>query len=219
MNPMQGGLASMGAGQPTMPPVVEEQRAMPPMGGQEMPSERPQEPISTEQDGAALAQAVVGRAQGDIGAAVAILDTAKAMLMQSGQEEPMMMAGGGPLYAEDGMPLTDAETMKQMIMNSLRENPVLNSEGAYNITSPMGQNVRTAVSQLSNDVLGRDVSDNRTTSGRGLSDKDLQNYMNMNSETGRGLSDKDLQNYMNMNSDKSTQEAANAAIAYQMSLR
>ena len=219
MNPMQGGLASMRAGQPTMPPVVEEQRAMPPMGGQEMPSERPQEPISTEQDGAALAQAVVGRAQGDIGTAVAILDTAKAMLMQSGQEEPMMMAGGGPLYAEDGMPLTDAETMKQMIMNSLRENPVLNSEGAYNITSPMGQNVRTAVSQLSNDVLGRDVSDNRTTSGRGLSDKDLQNYMNMNSETGRTLSEKDLQNYMNMNSDKSTQEAANAAIAYQMSLR
>ena len=26
----------------------------------------------------------------------------------------------------------------------------------------MGQNVRTAVSQLSNDVLGRDVSDNRS---------------------------------------------------------
>ena len=208
--PMQGGLASMGSGQPTMPPVVEEQRAMPPMGGQEMPSERPQEPVSAEQDGAALAQAVVGRANGDIGTAIDILDNAKAMLMQSGQEEPMMMADGGglnpgltalakeepelvekitgkplpenmnmggPLYAQDGMPLTDAETMKQMIMNSLRENPVLNSEGAYNITSPMGTNVRTAVSQLSNDVLGRDVSDNRT------------------------------------------QEAANAAIAYQMSLR
>ena len=69
---------------------------------------------------------------------------------------------GGPLYAEDGMPLTDTETMKQMIMNSIRENPMLNSEGAYNITSPMGTNVRTAVSQLSNDVLGRDVSDNRS---------------------------------------------------------
>jgi len=256
MNPMQGGLASMGGTNPTMPPVVDDQRAMPPMGGQEMPSERPQEPVSTEQDGAALAQAVVGRAQGDIGAAVAILDTAKAMLMQSGQEEPMMMADGGelnpglqalqktnpevvdkilkremggPLYAEEGMPLTDAETMKQMIMNSLRENPVLNSEGAYNITSPMGTNVRTAVSQLSNDVLGRDVSDNRTTSGRGLSDKDLQNYMNMNSETGRTLSEKDLRNYMNEIADTvaissnpkvtNTQEAANAAIAYQMSLR
>ena len=224
--PMQGGLASMGSGQPTMPPVVDDQMSMPPMGGQEMPSEQPQE-MSIEQDAAMLAEATIGRTGGDPQAAVAILDTAKAMLMQGGQEEPMMMAGGGalnpglqalqktnpevvdkilkremggPLYAEDGMPLTDTETMKQMIMNSIRENPMLNSEGAYNITSPMGTNVRTAVSQLSNDVLGRDVSDNRTTSGRGLSDKDLQNYMNMNS-------------------DKSTQEAANAAIAYQMSLR
>ena len=191
--PMQGGLASMGAGQPTMPPVVDDQMSMPPMGGQEMPSEQPQEQgMSIEQDAAMLAEATIGRTGGDSQAAVAILDTAKAMLMQSGQEEPMMMAGGGalkpvpegnkglgklpedvrnrmgymnmggPLYAEDGMPLTDAETMKQMIMNSLRENPVLNSEGAYNITSPMGQNVRTAVSQLSNDVLGRDVSDNRS---------------------------------------------------------
>ena len=192
--PMQGGLASMGSGQPTMPPVVEEQRAMPPMGGQEMPSEQPQE-MSIEQDAAMLAEATIGRTGGDPQAAVAILDTAKAMLMQGGQEEPMMMAGGGglnpgltalakkepelvekitgkplpknmnmggPLYAQDGMSLTDAETMKQMIMNSLRENPMLNSEGAYNITSPMGTNVRTAVSQLSNDVLGRDVSDNRS---------------------------------------------------------
>ena len=194
--PMQGGLASMGSGQPTMPPVVEEQRAMPPMGGQEMPSEQPQE-MSIEQDAAMLAEATIGRTGGDPQAAVAILDTAKAMLMQGGQEEPMMMSDGGalnpglqalqktnpevvdkilkremggPLYAQDGMPLTqfgrrattDTETMKQMIMNSIRENPMLNSEGAYNITSPMGTNVRTAVSQLSNDVLGRDVSDNRS---------------------------------------------------------
>ena len=28
---------------------------------------------------------------------------------------------GGPLYAEEGMPLTDTETMKQMIMNSIKE--------------------------------------------------------------------------------------------------
>jgi hypothetical protein len=83
---------------------------------------------------------------------------------------------GGPLYAQEGMPLTDTDTMKQMIMNSIRENPMLNSEGANSI-SPMGYNVRTAVSQLGNDVLGMDPS------------------------------------------DKSTQEAANAAIAYQMSLR
>jgi len=152
------------------------------MGGEEPP-------MNVEQDAMMLAEAVVGRTQGDVQSAIDVLDTAKAMLMQSGQEEPMMMAGGGalnpglqalqktnpevvdkilkremggPLYAEEGMPLTDTETMKQMIMNSIRENPMLNSEGAYNITSPMGTNVRTAVSQLSNDVLGRDVSDNRS---------------------------------------------------------
>ena len=112
-----------------------------------MPSEQPQKQgMSIEQDAAMLAEATIGRTGGDPQAAVAILDTAKAMLMQGGQEEPMMMAGGGalnpglqalqktnpevvdkilkremggPLYAEDGMPLTDAETMKQMIMNSL----------------------------------------------------------------------------------------------------
>ena len=96
--PMQGGLASMGAGQPTMPPVVDDQMSMPPMGGQEMPSEQPQEQgMSIEQDAAMLAEATIGRTGGDPQAAVAILDTAKAMLMQSGQEEPMMMAGGGAL--------------------------------------------------------------------------------------------------------------------------
>ena len=199
MNPMQGGLASMGGTNPTMPPVVEEQRAMPPMGGQEMPSEQPQEPVSAEQDGAALAQAVVGRANGDIGTAIDILDNAKAMLMQSGQEEPMMMAGGGelnpglqalqrtnpevvdkilkremggPLYAQDGMPLTDAETMKQMIMNNL------------------ATMAATANSQT----------------GRAISDKDINFQKEMMSD----MSPQNLQE---------TQEAANAAIAYQMSLR
>ena len=58
-----------------------------------------EEPMSIEQDSAALAEAVVGRAQGDIGAAVAILDTAKAMLIQSTQQDPMMMADGGQLKA------------------------------------------------------------------------------------------------------------------------
>ena len=57
--------------------------------------------MSIEEDANALAEAVVGRAQGDIGAAVAILDTAKAMLMASGQEpmmeEPMMANMGRPL--------------------------------------------------------------------------------------------------------------------------
>lgn len=180
--PMGGGIASMGGGQPPM--------GQPPMGGGQPPMsmEEPpmEEPVSIEQDSAALAEAVVGRAQGDIGAAVAILDTAKAMLMQGGQEDPMMMMGGGPMYRNMGGPMyaqegraisdSDTDTLKQMIMNSVRENPMLNSEGANSI-SPMGYNVRTAVSQLGNDVLGMDPS------------------------------------------DKDSQEAANAAIAYQMSLR
>jgi hypothetical protein len=64
-----------------------------------------------------------------------------------------------------------------MIMNSLKNNPILNSESVQSI-SPMGYNMR----------------------GRGMSDRD----MNMR---GSGMSDVD------------TQEAANAAIAYQMALR
>ena len=184
--PMQGGLASMGAGQPTMPPVVEDQMSMPPMGGQEMPSEQPQE-MSIEQDAAMLAEATIGRTGGDPQAAVAILDTAKAMLMQVGQEEPMMMKNGGglnpgltalakkepelvekitgkplpenmnmggPLYAQDGLPLTDAEVLKQMIMDNIRENPILNSESVQPI-SPMGY----------------------TKSGRTLSDRDRKQMM------------------------------------------
>ena len=203
--PMNSGIASMGGGQPPMgqPPMGGGQ---PPMGMEEPPME---EPMSIEQDSAALAEAVVGRAQGDIGAAVAILDTAKAMLIQSGQQEdPMMMMGGGPLYrnmggpmyaqegmsfgdqlqqgARDNLPfyemiaeekMPDTDVLKEMIMNGLKNNPILNSESVQSI-SPMGYNMR----------------------GRGMSDRD----MNMR---GSGMSDVD------------TQEAANAAIAYQMALR
>jgi hypothetical protein len=204
--PMNSGIASMGGGQPPMGPPPGMGGGQPPMGMQEPPME---EPMSIEKDSAALAEAVVGRAQGDIGAAVAILDTAKAMLIQSGQQqEPMMMNRGGPMYrnmggpmyaqegmsfgdqlqqgARDNLPfyemiaeekMPDTDVLKEMIMNSLKNNPILNSESVQSI-SPMGYNMR----------------------GRGMSDRD----MNMR---GRGMSDVD------------TQEAANAAIAYQMALR
>lgn len=63
-------------------------------------------PMSIEEDAGALAEAVVGRAEGDIAAAVAILDTAKEMLMASGQEpmmeEPMMANMGRPLMRRAG---------------------------------------------------------------------------------------------------------------------
>jgi len=115
---MMGG--GMGGGQPPMPPMGGGQPPMPPMGGGapmpepgmgEMAMEgQPMEeaPMNVEQDGAALAQAVVGRTKGDIGAAVAVLDNAKAMLIASaegGQEPQMMMDGGSVDYKMDGGPM------------------------------------------------------------------------------------------------------------------
>ena len=174
--PMNSGIASMGGGQPPMgqPPMGGGQ---PPMGMEEPPME---EPMSVEKDAAMLAEATMGRTGGDPEAAAAILQTATQMIMSvgqedpmmGGQEDPMMMNMGGPMYANMGRPIyaqegealmDDSETLKQMIMNSIKENPMLNSEGANSI-SPMGYNVRTAVSQLGNDVLGMDPSSKTVSS-------------------------------------------------------
>ena len=103
------GAPGMGGGQPPMPPQgmpMGEDPMMALMGNEaalgEGGMERGMEaPMSIEEDAGALAEAVVGRAEGDISAAVAILDTAKAMLMSSGEqpmmEEPMMANMGRPL--------------------------------------------------------------------------------------------------------------------------
>jgi len=226
--PMNSGIASMGGGQPPMGPPPGMGGEQPPMGMEEPPME---EPMSIEQDSAALAEAVVGRAQGDIGAAVAILDTAKAMLMQGSQEDPMMMMGGGPIYARSGKHLSqpstseqiqnfardnlpfyemiaeekmpDTDVLKEMIMNGLKNNPILNSESVQSI-SPMGYNM----------------------SGRGMSDRDMEGPVNVPRMPRETLSDKaqflkDAYNKANSGRTPSSdsQQAANAAIAYQMSLR
>ena len=107
--PPQGGM---------MPPTMAEQMPM----QEEMPME---EPVSIEQDAAALAEAVIGRAGGDPQAAVAILDTAAQMIMQTSQEEPMMAAGGGymkkPKYAANGEYLgEESELLRQMIMDDMQ---------------------------------------------------------------------------------------------------
>jgi hypothetical protein len=84
------------------------------------------------------------------------------MMMNRGG--PMYRNMGGPLYAQEGMSFGDqlqqgardylpgyefiAEEkmpegiliLKEMIMNNLKENPYLNSDGATNFTSPMGYN-------------------------------------------------------------------------------
>jgi len=99
--PMGGGqppMPPMGGGQPPMaPPMPEPGMGEMAMEGQPMPEEQG---MNLEQDSAMLAEAVVGRAQGDIGAAIAVLDNAKAMLIASVEgagQEPQMMNGGGAL--------------------------------------------------------------------------------------------------------------------------
>jgi len=119
-----GGMMSMGSGQPPMPqpemsgpppmPMGSEEPPMEPMMGGEEP------PMSVEQDAMMLAEAVVGRTQGDIGAAVDVLDTAKAMLMSSGSQEPQMMMDGGPMYVKGGGQLSNSDIMRQMIMDDIK---------------------------------------------------------------------------------------------------
>ncbi len=111
---MMGGQPPMGAPKPPMPPMGGAKPPMPPMaGGGAPPMPEPgmgemamegqpmEEPgMNLEQDSMMLAEAVVGRAKGDVGAAIAVLDNAKAMLIASvegGGQEPQMMNGGGAL--------------------------------------------------------------------------------------------------------------------------
>ena len=149
--PGMGGGAPAPMGPPPMPmgaPMPPEEPPMEPeMGGG-------QAPMSVEQDAMMLAEAVVGRTQGDIGAAVDVLDTAKAMLISSSNQEPQMMSKGGgilqaipagkkgaglralpvkvrnkigfknmggPLYAANGKTLSDADIMRQMIMDDINK--------------------------------------------------------------------------------------------------
>jgi len=100
--PMGGGqppMPPMGGGQPPMaPPMPEPGMGEMAMEGQPMPEEAG---MDIEQDSALIAEAVVGRAQGDVGAAIAVLDNAKALLIASvesgGAEEPIMANMGAPL--------------------------------------------------------------------------------------------------------------------------
>jgi len=74
-----------------------------------------------EQDAGALAEAVFTRAQGDINAALAILDGATQILIGSGQQEqglpiqqeqPLMAAHGGSLMTEAGQDELDTRMKK-----------------------------------------------------------------------------------------------------------
>tara|TARA_R110000782_G_scaffold69178_1_gene139153 strand:+ start:154 stop:774 length:621 start_codon:yes stop_codon:yes gene_type:complete len=114
-----------------------------------------EEAVNVEQDSAMLAEAVVDRTQGDIGAAIAVLDNAKAMLMSSveGSQDPMManmgrplMRGDGgpmyanmgrPLYREDGGTMADDDVLRQMIMDNLQK-PEIQEQAMANVMGQSG---------------------------------------------------------------------------------
>jgi len=64
-----------------------------------------------EQDAGALAEAVFTRAQGDINAALAILDGATQILIGSGQQEQPLMAAHGRPLTQEGRTLSDKDIL------------------------------------------------------------------------------------------------------------
>ena len=119
--PMEDPNAGMMGGMGAPPPPPEMVAAQ--QGGQDS------ENVNVEEDAAMLAETVIGRT-GNIETAVAVLDTAKAMLMGGGdpmaQEQPMMANMGGPLYRQDGGTMSDTDLLRQMIMSGLQDRTMSN---------------------------------------------------------------------------------------------
>ena len=149
---MGGPPPGMGGGQPPMPEQGMGEMAM---QGQPMEEEAPMDP---QQDSAMLAEAVVGRAGGDINAAIGMLDNAKSMLIQAsgeGQDPMMAMNGGpmyknmgGPMYREGGGSMSDSDMLRQMIMDNLQK------------------------PDIQKQMMGEAMTQLQGQSGRGMSDKD-----------------------------------------------
>tara|TARA_R110002012_G_C11443313_1_gene590873 strand:- start:53 stop:745 length:693 start_codon:yes stop_codon:yes gene_type:complete len=129
--PMQDPNAGMGMPPEMMgAPPPEMMGGMPPeMMAPEMMGGMPPEMMAPEPqamqggESAMLAEAVIERTQGDINAAIAVLDDAKAMLMASadqGNQDPMMANMGGPLYRNNGGDISDMDLLRQMIMANLQ---------------------------------------------------------------------------------------------------
>ena len=175
----QGG-APMGGGAPAPmapPPMPQPEMSGPPpmpMGGE-------QPPMNLEQDAMMLAEAVVGRTQGDIGAAVDVLDTAKAMLMSSGNQEPQMMNMGGPLYAKSGRAISnsDSDILRQMIMDDF--------QGQSGRT--MSDKDTSRLTQLG-DLFRKDWEMYKEYT---RNNPELSEYLDIITRGGRALSDKDAQ--------------------------
>ena len=174
------GLASLGpsgGGQPPMPPMGGGQPPMPEpgMGEMAMQGQPMQEEagMDLEQDSAMLAEAVVGRAQGDIGAAIAVLDNAKAMLIsaaEGGGQEPQAMMNGGPLYREGGGSMSDSDMLRQMIMQSLQ------GQTGRSVSDADLKMIPSLFQKMTGENVPASFYENRpdpkTQTGRSMSDKD-----------------------------------------------
>jgi len=100
--------------------------------GSEMDRQMPADSAQMmDEDAGALAEAVVGRAGGDVMGAIALLDNAKAMLMASAEQPQMAAQGGGlmrkgdkksvgmykdggVMYNKGGGAMTPEEALKQL---------------------------------------------------------------------------------------------------------
>ena len=132
-----------------------------------------------EQDSAALAEAVVGRAGGDIQMAVTILDTAKAMLMQ-GAEQPQMMAFGGNIGRFDPRGDPDRRTPRPT-SRQMQQQAFLSGGGGrgWNMGGPLYA------------AQGRALSDSDIDETDILKQMIMEEMMQSQSQEGRTLSDKD----------------------------
>ena len=175
--PMGGPPPGMG-GPPPGPPMGGPPPGMGEMAAAGAPPMGEDPGMDIEQDSAMLAEAVVGRAQGDVGAAIAVLDTAKAMLISS-VEQPPMDGGMGepPMQAAYGKPL-----MRR------GGGPLYRDMGG---TIDMTNDILSRLEGADSDILRQMIMDNLQT-GRTLSDRDLASHLDMigQGQTGRAMSDR-----------------------------
>jgi hypothetical protein len=171
MPPEMGGMSpDMGGMSPDMGGMPPEMGGMPPEMGE-------QAPVNVEEDAVSLAEAVIERANGDPQAAVAILDTAANMILQSTQQEPMMANMGGAMYPQQ-MNMGGAMYPQQMNMGG-KIYPQYANEGKYleDETDTLRQMLtESMVEDKSAEVQAMRDFVNSMQEGRTMSDEDNKRF-------------------------------------------
>ena len=185
----------------------------PGMGEMAMQGQPMEEPSADpQQDSMMLAEAVVGQTRGDVDAAIALLDTAKGMLMQAagsgqdpmmgGGQDPMMANMGRPIMMNEGGPLKAVPSgnkglgsLPQNVRNKMgymnMGGPVLYREdgGTMSDTDMLRQMIMDSLSGLAEGGAQRsEAADNFISAG-----KDLEKTMSNKDMSGRTMSNKDIQ--------------------------